>query len=93
MCRMLKLHSFRQVVVQRMNHLHHGLQRPLAKKRVSRSDVKRNTHTEFEGRYLPNTLPCKFSIFVRFAACKCTPSGIRQHSCDRKLRGPLALQI
>ena len=91
--RMLTLHSFRQVVVQRKNHLHHGLQRLLATRRVSRSDVRKTTHTEFESSYLPNTLPYKFSIFVRFAACKCTPSGIGQHSCDRKLRGPLALQI
>ena len=70
-----------------------GLQRPLATRRVSRSDVRKTTHTEFETGYLPNTLPYKFSIFVRFAACKCTPSGIGQNSCDRKLRGPLALQI
>ena len=43
---------------------------------TSRSNVRTCTHTELRCSYLPNALHYKFSIFVRLAACKCTPSGM-----------------
>ena len=43
---------------------------------TSRSIVRTFTLTELRSSYLPNALHYTFGIFVRLAACKCTPSGM-----------------